>query len=389
MKQLPEYFVDLHIHIGRTNSGKPVKITASKSLTLMNIVDYSQRIKGLNIIGIIDSHSPEVIEELKECLQRSEAEEVSGGGILFRNGITLLLGSELEIYPENCAGPFHILTYFPTIKAMQSFSDWLSERVTNINLSTQRVYEKSDVIQLKVKELNGLFIPAHAFTPHKGVYGKGVQESLTEVFRLSDIDGIELGLSSDTNLVNGISELAHISFISNSDAHSLEKIGREYQLIKMEQPSFEEFALALHKKKGRHIIKNFGLNPRLGKYYHTSCEICFTHVGEHTVCPHCLSKKITKGVFERLQELSDPNHKKVERPPYVHQIPLEFIPKLGPKTLTKLRDHFGNEMNIIHQASFSQLKEVVNEPIAKAIVLSRTGELSIIAGGAGKYGKVE
>lgn len=389
MIRLPEYFVDLHIHIGRTKSGKPVKITASKSLTLTNIVDYSNRVKGLNIVGIIDSHSPEVIEELRGCIHKGEAKELTGGGIQFSNGIVLILGSELEIYHESCNGPFHVLTYFPTIEAMVTFSKWLSERVTNITLSTQRVYENSDSIQLKVKDLNGIFIPAHAFTPHKGIYGKGVQKSLTEVFQLSDIDAIELGLSSDTNLVNGIAELSNISFVSNSDAHSLEKIGREYQLVQMEEPSFNELVLALHHKKGRMIVKNFGLHPRLGKYYHTSCEQCFTHVGEQTVCPKCSSSKITKGVFERLEELNDPNHKKVNRPPYVHQVPLEFIPKLGPKTLMKLRDYFGNEMNIIHHTSLSQLKEVVSEPVAKAIVLSRTGELSISAGGAGKYGKVE
>lgn len=389
MIRLPEYFVDLHIHIGRTKSGKPVKITASKSLTLTNIVDYSDRVKGLNMIGIIDSHSPEVIEELRGYILEGEANELTGGGIQFSNGIVLILGSELEIYHESCNGPFHVLTYFPTIEAMVAFSEWLSKRVTNITLSTQRVYEKSNIIQQKVKDLNGIFIPAHAFTPHKGIYGKGVHQSLTEVFQLTDIDAIELGLSSDTNLVNGIAELSNLSFVSNSDAHSLEKIGREYQLIQMEEPSFNELVLALHHEKGRMIVKNFGLHPRLGKYFHTSCEQCYTHVGEQTVCPNCSSSKITKGVFERLQELSDPNHKKVNRPPYIHQVPLEFIPKLGPKTLTKLRDHFGNEMNIIHHASLSQLKEVVTEPIAKAIVLSRTGELSISAGGAGKYGKIE
>ncbi|WP_209122478.1 endonuclease Q family protein [Alkalihalobacillus sp. BA299] len=387
---MQEYFVDLHIHIGRTKTGKPVKITASKSLTLPNIIDYSKQIKGLDVIGVIDCHSPEVIEEIQAYIDASKAEEIDGGGILFSNGLTLILGAELEIYHENCNGPFHVLTYFPNINSIKIFSSWLSERVTNLTLSTQRVYEKSEIIQLKVKELNGLFIPAHAFTPHKGVYGKGVKTSLTEVFQLTDIDAIELGLSSDTNLVKEISELAKISFLSNSDAHSLEKIGREYQKIKIKRATFSELALALHNKEGRHIVKNYGLDPRLGKYYRTTCERCFTHVRESKACPNCSSTKLTKGVFERLQELANSQKKHInKRPPYVHQIPLEFIPKLGPKTLMKLRNHFGNDMNIIHFTNYNQLKKVVHEEIADAIVQSRKGKLSIVAGGAGKYGKIE
>ncbi len=381
--------MDLHIHIGRTKTGKPVKITASKLLTLPKVIEFSKKIKGLDMIGVIDCHSPEVLEEIQDYIRDYSAEEVSGGGIRFQNGILLILGSELEIYNENCDGPFHVLTYFPTIKSMKKFSYWLSERVTNVTLSTQRVYEKSEAIQLKVKELDGLFIPAHAFTPHKGLYGKGVKKSLTEVFQLNDIDGIELGLSSDTNLVKDIAELNTVSFLSNSDAHSLEKIGREYQLIKMKQASFRELQFALHQKQGRHIVKNFGLNPRLGKYYHTCCELCFTNVQDGKVCPNCSSRRITKGVFERLQELANPNDNTGLRPPYIHHIPLEFIPKLGPKTLMKLRDRFGNDMSIIHDTNYNELREVVNDEIAKMIVLSRTGGVSISAGGAGKYGKIE
>src|SRR5699024_7761723 len=107
--------------------------------------------------------------------------------------------------------------------------------------------------------------------------GKGVSQSPTEVFDPDLIDGIELGLSSDTLMADQISELHAYTYLSNSDAHSLGKIAREYQEIAMKEPSFEEFYLALHQVNGRKITRNFGMNPQLGKY-HT------------TVCDHCLEK---------------------------------------------------------------------------------------------------
>ena len=97
-----------------------------------------------------------------------------------------------------------------------------------------------------------------------------------------------------------------------------------------------------------------------------------------------------KGVYDRLIELRDVKDKDElrQRPPYIHQIPLEFIPKLGPKTLERLLDHFGNEMNILHNVSIDALREVVPDSIAQAIHLAREGKLSLTTGGAGKYGRV-
>lgn len=80
------YFVDLHIHIGRTKTGKPVKITASKTLTLTNILKTAKFPKGLDIVGIIDCHSPEVIAEIEDLMHSGELREMEEGGVpLSRN----------------------------------------------------------------------------------------------------------------------------------------------------------------------------------------------------------------------------------------------------------------------------------------------------------------
>ncbi|ARK29488.1 endonuclease Q family protein [Halalkalibacter krulwichiae] len=385
MVELREYVADLHIHIGRTRLGAAVKITAASSLTLKSIIQYASNVKGVNFIGVIDCHVVEVMNEIEEDIKLGKALQLEEGGIAYQ-GVTLLLGSEIELYDENCQGPIHILAFMPTLKSMSEFSLWMAKRMKNPTLSSQRIYENAQVLQRKVRELGGLFIPAHAFTPFKSLYGKGVRESLTEVFDPKLIDAIELGLSSDTNMADQIKEIHQYPYLTNSDAHSLEKIAREYQIIKLREPSFHEIQLALKKKDGRKIMANYGLNPLLGKYYQTICARCATQT-TLAVCPACGANSKIKGVSDRLMELASVTSKQIDRPPYVHQVPLEFIPKLGKKTLEKLRNHFGTDMNIIHHVEESQLRQVVPEAIAASIIAARYGKLSIKAGGGGLMGK--
>src|SRR5699024_3441584 len=148
------------------------------------------------------------------------------------------------------------------------------------------------------------------------------------------------------------------TYVSNSDAHSLAKIAREYQEIQMKEPSFKEFLWALHAVQGRKITRNFGMNPQLGKYYTTVCDTCLDPVPvNEKVCPNCGSKKIIKGVYDRIKELGR-ERSKINRPPYLHQVPLEYLPSLGPKTFTKLLQRFGTEMYIIHQAKQMEIEEI-------------------------------
>lgn len=383
---LSSYFVDLHIHIGRDYHNRPVKITGAKTLTLSNILKEADEKKGLDMVGVIDCHAPAVQAEIQELIDTKQAKELKDGGIQFKQ-VTLILGSEIEIYDENCKGPIHVLCFFPTLASMSAFTAWLRERMTNINLSSQRYYGSARDLQYKVKELSGLFIPAHIFTPFKSLYGKGVQQSLREVLDDSLIDAVELGLSSDTYMVDGIDELNPYTFLTNSDAHSLGKMAREYQEVLMKTPSFKELYYAIHHVKGRKIVRNYGMNPLLGKYYHTVCKKCLNPAPKNEPCSNCGSLQRINGVKERIDMLKTNEYSR-ERPTYVHQVPLDFIPSLGAKTYAKLLKAFGTEMNIIHRVSKEELEEVVPAKLAEMILTNRNGELQIAAGGGGKYGKV-
>ncbi|WP_312092402.1 endonuclease Q family protein [Niallia sp.] len=384
---MKSFYTDLHIHIGRTKSGKPVKITASRNLSLPAIIEYASKQKGLDMIGIIDCHSPEVILEMEELIEQGKMVELSNGGVKMEE-ITIILGSELEIYDASCKGPIHVLCYLPSLSKMMEFSNWLTDHMKNVTLSSQRLYVSGKELQQKVKELNGLFIPAHVFTPFKSLYGSGVSRSFKEVLEEKMIDGIELGLSSDTEMADQIEELHSFSFITNSDAHSLEKIAREYQVMEMKEASFAEFAKVLHQEEGRRIVANYGLDPKLGKYHETVCMKCYTPFFEtEGICRECGSHKWVKGVASRITDLKDAANAPF-RPPYIHQIPLDYIPGLGKKTLQKLLDYFSTEMQIIHEAPYEKLVEIVPMKIADYIVAARTGTLNLQVGGGGKYGKV-
>ncbi len=393
-----EIFADLHVHIGRSEKGKPIKITAARSLNFANIAKECAEKKGIHMVGIIDCASPYVIEDIEEFLKQGEAVEIPDGGIIYKDKVCIILGSEIEtaeINDEGKTGSAHNLCYFPTLKDIKAFSHEMSNHIKNMTLSSQRAnlsaYQLIDIVE----KYHGILIPAHCFTPHKSFYGN-CTSSLKRIFKekYDKIPAIELGLSSDTFLADEITELETKTFLTNSDAHSLPKIAREYNKMQLEGISFKEFLKALKNEEGRKITANYGLDPKLGKYHRTYCEICDKRIeGNAPVikCNTCDSRNITMGVFDRIEMIKDKEKTQSPafRPEYIYQIPLTFIPGLGNKTIDKLLNHFETEMTILHKVSKDDIEAVVGNKIAQNIILAREGKMHIVEGGGGVYGKVE
>lgn len=389
---MAEYFVDLHIHLGATLNNNPVKITASKKLNLINIIEECVQRKGIEIIGIVDCASPQVLNDIENLISKGFLFELKDGGLSYQNKLTIILGAEVESTEAN-GGRGHYLSYFPTVNQIKAYSNYLSEYIKNINLSTQQSYRPARQLGEETQKLGGLFLPAHAFTPHKSLFGT-CGDSLEEVFSnfAPEIKAIELGLSSDSQMADSISELNGLTFLSNSDAHSLEKIGREYNIFNLEKPTFKALKQAIYQEKGK-IIANFGLNPKLGKYYRSFCENCqktLIDTGDIKSCPFCSGQRIVKGVYDRLLEIGDfeRTSKPINRPPYHYQIPLSFLPGVGSQTINKLIANFGTEMQVLHKVEVADLSRVVGTKIANIIDKARQGKLEITPGGGGIYGKV-
>ena len=210
---------------------------------------------------------------------------------------------------------------------------------------------------------------------------------------------MNFGLSADTDYADRIRELANKKFLTNSDAHSLPKIAREYNTFEMENISFESFKKVLgyedEKSKSKteklnYIVCNNGMYSRLGKYNKTYCDMCeCVSEIEDEKCKKCGSKKIVKGGEDRVIEIADGKSISPEnRPEYIYKIPLEYIPKLGKKTKEKMLELYGTEMNILNKVSIENIEENFGKQIAKNIEIARNGNITIKNGGGGIYGKL-
>ena len=199
---------------------------------------------------------------------------------------------------------------------------------------------------------------------------------------------MNFGLSADTDYADRIRELASKRFLTNSDAHSLPKIAREYNTFEMENISFESFKKVLGYEdkiqngdnKLNYIVCNNGMYSRLGKYNKTYCDMCeCVSEIEDGKCKKCGSKKIVKGVEDRVLEIADGESiSPKNRPEYMYKIPLEYIPKLGKKTKEKMLELYGTEMNILNKVSIKNIEENFGKQIAKNIEIARNGNITIV-----------
>lgn len=382
-------FADLHIHIGRA-SGRPVKITASRNLTLASLLEDTVPRKGLDLIGIVDAGTIPVQAELEQMVQQGLLRPHSRGGFLAANGVMILAGCEVETREG-----VHVILYLPDLDSLHKFQKFIGTRVKNRELSTQHCQASiAELLNLN-HLLGGVFCPAHAFTPHKGFYGM-----LSNSFNVylgrdaKQIRALELGLSSDTDMADTISETRQFTFLSNSDAHSAGNVGREYNLLRMAELSFDEFRKAVYQEDGRRVIANYGMDPLLGKYHRSYCPLCnIITEGEPPVvsCPQCGNTRMVMGVYDRIVQIRDraePIHP-VGRPPYYYRVPLASLPGVGPRTYQRLLEYLGNEIIVLEKASRNDIARAAGDSTAAIIMQMRAGRLPITPGGGGVYGKVQ
>jgi uncharacterized protein (TIGR00375 family) len=386
---LRSVFADLHIHIGWAN-GRPVKITASRNLTLASLLQETAPLKGLDIIGVVDAGTTPVMTELMQMISAGELRTHPRGGFIAPNGVMLLAGCEVETREG-----IHVIIYLPDLDSLHKYQKYMRSRVKNQELSTQHCQASIVELMNLAHLLEGLFCPAHAFTPHKGFYGMLSPSFKSFLGReASQIRALELGLSSDTDLADTINETRQFTFLSNSDAHSAGNVGREYNLLRVAELSFDEFRRAIYEEEGRRVLANYGMDPLLGKYHRSYCPHCELIVTEEAPvlrCPSCGSDKVVMGVYDRvvqIQDRSEPAHP-VGRPPYHYRVPLISLPGVGPTTYGKMIRLLGNEIEILEKASPDDIARVAGENTAHLIMQMRVGRLPITPGGGGVYGKVQ
>ncbi len=385
---MQKIYADLHFHIGAAG-GKPVKITASRQLDLKTVLYRDAREKGLDVVGVIDCACTNVLAEIETMLKEGQLQALPAGGFLARNGVLLIAGAEIESREG-----FHSLIYVPGLEQLKTIHKYLRTRVRNMSLSTQKARVSiGELINLS-RLTEGIFCPAHAFTPYKGIYGYWTDKIRPRLGADTDqIFALELGLSADTFMADMLKETRGYTYVSNSDAHSSANIAREYNLLRMGEKNFTELKWALQNKEGRKVIANFGMDPLLGKYHRSYCNDCKLITSEQPpvkVCPTCGNPNMVKGVMDRIVEIRDyeePHHP-TGRPPYYYRVPLRALPGAGPKTIEKLKKYFDNEIEILERADIQVIAKLGGEVVARQIEQMRSGRMTISPGGGGYYGKV-
>ncbi len=404
------FIADLHLHSRYSRA-------TSSNMSLENLWKWAQ-LKGISVIGTGDLTHPKWLTEIKEKL-----EDV--GNKLFK----LKNSYRTDAMPESCKSEVYfmltaevstIYSKFGRTRKIHSLifvpDFYTAIRINNVlsrigNLSA----DGRPILGLDAKELlkivldisdDVLLVPAHAWTPHFSIFGsESGFDSLSECFEelTSHMSSIETGLSSDPLMNWRLSSLDHITLISNSDAHSPSRLGREANIFETEI-SYKAIIDAIKKKTG--FIGTIEFFPQEGKYHydgHRACGVCLAPketIKQHYQCPVC-GKRVTIGVMHRVEKLADreDGYKPDDAPLYYSLIPLtEIISetlKVGVNSKAveteyfKLLKNLGNEFRILMDSSPSDIETAGSFLLSGAISKMRTGKVHIEPGFDGQYGKIK
>ncbi|MFC1630007.1 endonuclease Q family protein [Patescibacteria group bacterium] len=397
-----KFIADFHLHSKYSRA-------TSRDMDLESL-DKWAKIKGIKVLGTADFTHPEWFKNLKEKLEPAE----SG---LFKlkkidSGTRFILTTEIScIYSKNQrVRRIHILIFAPSFEVVEKINTQLGW-VGNI---------KSDgrpILGLDAKELakivfsaskDCMVIPCHAWTPWFSIFGsKSGFDSIEECFEeyTKHIFAIETGLSSDPPMNWRLSALDNITLLSNSDSHSPSKIGREANVFDIDL-SYPAIVKAIKEKDPSKLLYTIEFFPEEGKYHydgHRSCDVNISPKESkkyNNVCPKC-GKPLTIGVLNRVEELADReiDSKPKNAIPFKSLIPLNEIIAEAVGTLPgskKVREEyektiskFGNEFQILLNASAEELKESLLPEIAQGILQVREGKVNIVPGYDGVYGKIK
>lgn len=401
---------DLHIH-------SRFSMATSKEGTPENL-DFWARKKGISLIGTGDFTHPVWREELKERL-------VSEGNGLYRlrdasvkeesrkfpgEGTRFVVSGEISsIYKKNGkTRKIHNVILLPSLEAADAMAQRL-EKIGNIHSDGRPILglDSHDLLEMMLDVCpEGILIPAHIWTPHFSVLGaKSGFDSVEECFEelAPYIHALETGLSSDPAMNWRISKLDRYQLVSNSDAHSPSKLGREANLLDIDC-SYEGLYRAIQTGEGLEGTVEFF--PEEGKYHfdgHRKCGVSLSPVEAERlggICPVC-GKKLTMGVDHRVEQLADraEGFVKKDGKKYESLVPLPEVISacMGYSTASKkvqgcfeqMIQTLGTEFDILRNVPSEDIKSCAGERIAEGIENVRTGNVKRIPGYDGEYGKIE
>ena len=403
------YIGDLHIHSRYSRA-------TSKDCTPEHLDLWARR-KGIHIVGTGDFTHPAWREELKEKLEPAEdglyvlkdgyriKEDPVPGGKIPRFMVT---GEISSIYKKNGkTRKVHSLILLPGLEDAEKISARL-EQIGNIHSDGRPILglDCRDLLEI-VLELcpRAVYVPAHIWTPHFSMFGAfSGFDTVEECFEdlTPYIHAVETGLSSDPPMNWRVSALDRFQLISNSDAHSPAKLGREANLFDIPL-SYEGLYRAIQTGEG--LGGTIEFFPEEGKYHmdgHRKCGLCLTPsetVKYNGKCPVC-GRKITIGVSHRIGELADrpEGYVKPGAKPFESLVPLPEVigASVGrgaagvkvQREYRRLLAELGPEFEILRNIPPEDIRRAAGDRVAEGIQRLRKGQVERIPGFDGEYGVI-
>ncbi len=407
-----KFYADLHIH-------SRFAIACSKRITLPKIYKWAQ-LKGITVISTADFTHPVWNKEIKKYLKENNT------GLLelkkeyskkvdkkipksCRSNVRFILSTEISlIYKRNNrVRKVHILILAPDLKTVDTINAKLAN-IGNIESDGRPIlgFDSKDLLDM-VLNINEecMVIPAHIWTPWFSMFGdKSGFDSVKECFEdLSKyIYAFETGLSSDPEMNWMVKDLDKLTIISNSDAHSLEKIAREANIFNCDL-SYSDITKTI-KENNENLLGTIEFFPQEGMYHHDGHRKCNINwspnrsIKTNEICPVC-KKRLTIGVLNRVYKMAtrEFGQKSPNAKSFHYVIPLkEVLSKIlekGVKTKTvekeyyKVINKFGNELSIALDTPIELLNSH-SSLLATAIQRIRNKEVQIIPGYDGVYGEI-
>ena len=411
-----KFFTDVHLHSHYSRA-------TSKNLDLEHLNLWGQ-IKGIQVIGTGDFTHPAWFKEIREKLEPAEEglfklkpkyRKTTQGECpkACEAEVRFMLTVEISnIYKRlDKVRKVHNCVFAPSFQAAEKIITEL-DKIGNLRSDGRPILglDSRDLLEIVLaSDPLSYLIPAHIWTPWFSALGsKGGFDKMTDCFGdLSEhIFAVETGLSSDPIMNWRLKQLDDYVLVSNGDAHSPPKLGREATIYdtEMSYPAIYD-ALKNH-KKNKGLIGTVEFFPEEGKYHYDGHRACKTRMHpaqtrEHDgKCPVC-GKPVTVGVMARVEELADypEGRKSPSWRPYYSLIPLpEVIGEsvgVGPNSKKvqglyfDILNKLGNEFFILLDCPIDKIRQAAGTMIAEAVDRMRQAKVHIAAGYDGEFGTIE
>ncbi len=406
------FLADLHIHSRFSRA-------TSKDLNLTTLYRAAV-VKGLTVLGTGDVTHPGWLAEIEERLTEAEdglfalreeylpPTEAIPAGCRGREVRFMLTGEVSNIYKRGgkVRKIHHVIT-LPSFQAAHRLAERL-ERIGNIRSDGRPILglDSRDLLEIVLEtDPRAYLIPAHIWTPWFSMFGsRSGFDSMEECFGdlVGHVFAVETGLSSDPPMNWRVSDLDRVTLVSNSDAHSPGKLGREANLFDCALGYGAMFD-ALRTRAG--FLGTVEFYPEEGKYHldgHRKCDVRLDpeeSLALGNTCPVC-GQPLTIGVLHRVVELADrpPGYRPEDSPGFSSLVPLpEIIGEImgrGPATKGVMRSYeglltrLGPELTVLLETPLDLLEREAGDMVSEAIRRMRAGEVVREAGFDGEYGRI-